>query len=403
MSSRPILSHPRRGEPRPGGKYRRAIIVGGRLVLAALLLVVVYHAYSAWWFRAVRQDMADAFDAFDSRPNAHDPRVKGVDGAAITSLPPIAVVTMNIIMDPAKKGDNWLHSMSYRNKRAYCDRWGYDLIVESNAMWDRSRPPVWSKLPILRKWLPKYQWVLWMDMDALFMNFSLPIDRLLPMPNTENVKSDVIVSFDFNTLNMGMVLLRNADYALFMFGEMWRMPPYFQQPWFEQSAMISLVAKAHSGPLVSTRHRAHFLKVPQKEINAYPIQFCNGQPKSEFHPGDFIVHFPDCKRVAHCRDIVELFYHRSLLNNAVAEKFKTLPIDDAWLPDAGRPARQLAEQNMALERKANDEAGEEEQRTNAERRALQDGQKGSQRKDEDDARAAELKHLPADVGVTDQP
>ena len=95
--------------------------------------------------------------------------------------PRIAVVTLNA--NPSRTtvsneegpilDASWQHPMSYRNKLCYCMKWGYDLIIEDDRIVDQTRLAVWSKVLLVEQWLPKYDWVMWMDMDLLVMNMGI--------------------------------------------------------------------------------------------------------------------------------------------------------------------------------------------------------------------------------------
>ena len=55
---------------------------------------------------------------------------------------------------------------STANKQAYADLHGYDLIVDEDIV-DKSRPASWSKLLAMRKYLPNYDFVLYIDIDTI--------------------------------------------------------------------------------------------------------------------------------------------------------------------------------------------------------------------------------------------
>ena len=62
-----------------------------------------------------------------------------------------------------------LAELTYNSKKTYCDTWGYDVISECGTL-DPERPPAWSKILLLRKLLDSYDWLYWIDADALIMN-----------------------------------------------------------------------------------------------------------------------------------------------------------------------------------------------------------------------------------------
>ena len=72
-----------------------------------------------------------------------------------------------------------MHDFTFLNKLQYCQRHGYDLILEDDDAVDARRAPAWSKIRVLRKWLPLYDWVMWTDQDTMFTNWSFKIEDLV--------------------------------------------------------------------------------------------------------------------------------------------------------------------------------------------------------------------------------
>ena len=68
------------------------------------------------------------------------------------------------------------------NHRAYCKRWGHPYHLFGDEDFDRSRRLCWSKIKMLRTALKRYRWVFWIDCDAIFNDWSVPITRLCISP-----------------------------------------------------------------------------------------------------------------------------------------------------------------------------------------------------------------------------
>lgn len=75
----------------------------------------------------------------------------------------------------------YFHKLGWINKKSYCDRWQYDYVLENatEIMRDDPRPKAWGKIKTLMKFLPLYDWVMWMDADSLVMNFNITIESIL--------------------------------------------------------------------------------------------------------------------------------------------------------------------------------------------------------------------------------
>jgi len=67
-----------------------------------------------------------------------------------------------------------------RSVRPYADKFEYDLVVERESRCPE-RHPVWSKLLAIVSLidLNKYDWILWMDADAIITNSELPLESII--------------------------------------------------------------------------------------------------------------------------------------------------------------------------------------------------------------------------------
>lgn len=97
--------------------------------------------------------------------------------------PDIAIVSL-VAKSKKHHADNTarreqMHEYTFMNKLQYCKKFGYDLIIEDESAVDKSRPPHWSKIRVLRKWLPLYKWVVWMDQDVLITNWDVKIEAIV--------------------------------------------------------------------------------------------------------------------------------------------------------------------------------------------------------------------------------
>mmetsp|Transcript_8110 Transcript_8110/g.25238 ORF Transcript_8110/g.25238 Transcript_8110/m.25238 type:complete len:144 (-) Transcript_8110:40-471(-) len=122
-----------------------------------------------------------------------------------------------------------------------------------------------------------------MDGDSLFMNFSKPLELLLPTGS-----KSMTMSGDLNCMfNAGHFMLRRGAWASSLLEETWSLwPP--PAPWDENSAMLYLLTgrqktcRAQSWPCCRRRAVAACDERGQNEMNSY---------KQDYRPGDFIVHF----------------------------------------------------------------------------------------------------------------
>ena len=229
-------------------------------------------------------------------------------------LPRIGVMTINAQPHTRSLGTSsrasWMHRISYHNKKTYCEKWGYDLIIEDIDVVNRTRDVAWSKIPAFRKWLPKYQWIMWVDMDALFMEYHIDLTRFI------DDKYDVVIGKDWNGINMGVYFMKNTPYNFQLMEEMWDAPRTFWHPWEEQSTLMAIWNPAQNP--YARQHALRVHVVDQHAFNSYPTTFVWGHYEAAYRNGDFLVHFPNCKGVINCKGIVTELYVTVCRRNRLA-------------------------------------------------------------------------------------
>ena len=168
-----------------------------------------------------------------------------------------------------------LGDMSAENKKAYAQRWGYDLIVQRKKK-DRRREMHWAKLSTLIDILPRYDWVFWTDADSLVMNYGKKLEDYI------DNDCSVIFNEDINGLNSGHFFIRNSKWCVDFLRECYEIyppPKIFANgtfhTWQDQAAIRTYIMRH---PECSSRIKL----CAQKEFNCYP---------SNYTPGDFILHF----------------------------------------------------------------------------------------------------------------
>ena len=61
-----------------------------------------------------------------------------------------------------------MYPLSIDNKARYCAAHGCVLLVGGDAPEARDRSARWNKVAWLRRHLSEFDWVVWMDLDAIF-------------------------------------------------------------------------------------------------------------------------------------------------------------------------------------------------------------------------------------------
>ena len=126
------------------------------------------------------------------------------------------------------KGD-WPQELMTRvilNRVHYCEKHGYTPIVVSKTdnvnvnvdgnetdeedIVDSTRPIAWSKFLAIQTYLPDYDYLTYIDMDAVIMNFNTPIESFI---EATGPCSDIILTEDWNGPNTGMFIIKNSQWS----------------------------------------------------------------------------------------------------------------------------------------------------------------------------------------------
>jgi hypothetical protein len=197
-----------------------------------------------------------------------------------TDKPKIAVMTL---INGLHGIYSWMWPMSYHSKAVYCKRMGYDLIVGGKNDIEPERSSHWAKLTMMLRWLPHYDYIMWMDADTVITRYNFAIDTLI-LPDI-----DLVMARDWNNINSGVFLMKNSSWCLQFIREVLAVPlsSLVIREWEEQSAMI----------YVLERKRKYFRRIyvpPQRMMNSYPGAMAHGNEAAGWQQGDFLAHTPGC-------------------------------------------------------------------------------------------------------------
>ena len=106
---------------------------------------------------------------------------------------------------------------------------------------DPARPPAWSKVPFVRRLLDQYDWVFWLDADALIMNPDVALEGLLdPGYSLILVKQPGPDPFGNLHLNTGSFFIKSDRWAKAFLDDLYRQTGFIDHPCWEQEAFMHL-------------------------------------------------------------------------------------------------------------------------------------------------------------------
>lgn len=163
---------------------------------------------------------------------------------------------------------------SIPNKRKYCDRHHYELIVRTSGF-DTTRHPVWSKLLFLHEHLGGFDWLFWSDVDSLVMNGDIRLEEFID-DSCDLVICQEDLGVGLYNLNAGQMFFRNSDWSREFLKEAYAQTQFLNDRMREQRAIIHLWERSDLS--------SHVQVVTQKRFNSYLQNYTRG---------DFLLHFPD--------------------------------------------------------------------------------------------------------------
>ena len=91
----------------------------------------------------------------------------------------------------------------------YCNKHQYTLITDESVI-TSEREPMWYKVPLIRKYLGDYDYVVWIDADIMIMNHDIKLEEIIfdYMP-----LKDTMMALDSGLkINTGVWFLKNSEY-----------------------------------------------------------------------------------------------------------------------------------------------------------------------------------------------
>lgn len=170
------------------------------------------------------------------------------------------------------------------SKRVYAAMHGYDYIEGGEAVWDRTRPIPWSKVPFLGDVLGRLPdgAIIWLsDADVLITNPDLSLEsHILPhFPATK----DMLMTIDAcGHLNSGNMFMRNSPWLRDFWKRVGEQTDLLYHIWWENAAIIKLL-ELNPTDLAHTE-----ITSDHTRFNSY-LQGLPGQ--GLWLPEQFLVHF----------------------------------------------------------------------------------------------------------------
>eukprot|EP01138_Halocafeteria_seosinensis_P006899 gb/GECG01007057.1/.p1 GENE.gb/GECG01007057.1/~~gb/GECG01007057.1/.p1 ORF type:complete len:394 (+),score=37.37 gb/GECG01007057.1/:1-1182(+) len=202
-------------------------------------------------------------------PNAFHADSMEVDQVASEEIGIYRVYSRNEIYSP---------TLGQRNLECYADTHGYTL-ADGNQFIDATKPLAWTKIIAAQHLLPQFKWIFYIDADALIVEPSRKLERLL------DKRYDLIITADQEGVNSGAFFLQNTAWSR-----------EFLQRLMKQDHLISAV----SAPFLYEQRAFHYLLQVDRSVRQHmkilPSCFFNSRLEVPFWhpdlyiPGHFVIH-----------------------------------------------------------------------------------------------------------------
>jgi len=182
-------------------------------------------------------------------------------------------------------GEDYKRTIQYciSSQEEHAKRHGYTRITDE-SVFVPERDATWSKIPLLQKYLPSYDFVMWIDGDVLVTNQDRKIEEFIELMDPSCF---LMIGRDFQGLNAGVFIIRNCTRALDFLADAWNRPELSRVLFHEQTAMTDL--------LTTPKYKGGAQIVPHSFINIMNAYDHRMDPKVHWLPGDFCIHFAGIK------------------------------------------------------------------------------------------------------------
>lgn len=172
--------------------------------------------------------------------------------------------------------------------RSYCEKQGYTYI-QYNDILDQSRPASWSKIPIVKRHLNEFDWIMWIDADAIFFNHDTRIEERID--ETANLVlgkacGDQWIDnslADYVNQNMGCFIIRGkCEWSVNLLDRIYSKTNRIDHKWWETQALSDIILENDSA--INSKIRI----LNQHLINGYEHRLYS---YFDFSTDQFIIHY----------------------------------------------------------------------------------------------------------------
>lgn len=197
--------------------------------------------------------------------------------------------------------------LTSNNHLKYSNKHNYDYISVTTGFYENINP-AWSKIKFITEHISTYDYVFWIDADALIMRYDIELESFLE----HYTQYDMIFNLEhwwstnnFTKFNTGLFFIKNTAFSLSFLDEVIKQKNATLR-WLEQSAIWNLYNDNYLDSLYK-------IKIfPWTTFNSFYHNVGNDSETKVYTKGDFICHFAGVSnndRITHIKEYLNYVKH----------------------------------------------------------------------------------------------
>jgi hypothetical protein len=163
------------------------------------------------------------------------------------------------------------------SKEEYCETHGYDFYCRTEGI-RTDRAIGWEKIQIICDHIDKYDYIFYVECDAMIMNHTIRIENLID--DNYDITTSIHKNANEYEINAGVLLIKCSEWSKNFLNKLCKKEEFHHHNWAEQAAIINELK-------TNTETRKHFKFVSNRYFNSYAHKW---YPEDNFQIGDFVLH-----------------------------------------------------------------------------------------------------------------
>ncbi len=172
---------------------------------------------------------------------------------------------VGVICSLATGGHRELLAESAPTMQAYARRHGWDVVQSCEEL--SERPPAWSKVRLIRELMATYEYVFWVDADALIVDLDADVlDEIGPEADIWFALHSQERDPNATVLNAGIILARSTEWVGELLDAVWAATQFIDHNWWENAALLDLLGYSLESPFPRLRCSEWGLRVGELRL-----------------------------------------------------------------------------------------------------------------------------------------